>query len=297
MTTSCVTDTPILHAANVKKMPEHTRHKPRHAKLFSHHPCVVLWWVFLDIDTVTGILDSLASPLAMAANRASTVAMVLLISVMPLAATAQQTGDDAPVSGIDAIPTDLPVHASTVRDPNHPVSLLPGTIPTVNTPEFQEEVPSLAKQYYQTITGIAPRTPRPAAKKQPPPASTMETSNAPEAPKPADTLTGKTPRASVQSATAAASMANTAPGSTIGQYQIQLGAFHDTISAQTYWASFRIRYPDLAKSHQREIAMADLGSKGVFHRLRLGGFADQTSANEKCRQLIADGTDCFAIRP
>ena len=92
-------------------------------------------------------------------------------------------------------------------------------------------------------------------------------------------------------------LANGVPDEATGPYAIQLGAFHDTISAQTYWASFSIRYPDLVKAHQREIATADLGSKGVFHRLRLAGFPNQSSANEKCRQLIADGTECFAIRP
>ena len=84
------------------------------------------------------------------------------------------------------------------------------------------------------------------------------------------------------------------PAGTDGAFAIQLGAFRDTISAQTYWASFMIRYPDLAQSHPRNLSTTDIGTKGTFHRLRLGGFADIASAEKQCRQLLADGTDCFA---
>ena len=270
MTLYCVTDMPIRHGASVKKMSEPTCHRPHYAKLASHNPCVVLWRGFLNF------------------GKASIISFSMMIIATQHAAIAQQNSDDAPISGIDAIPTDIPVHASTVRDPKQPVSLLPGTIPISDSAEFLEEAPSLAAQYHQTISGTAPRAIKQAPKKP-------KVSSAPQ----------KTPAvkrlAPVQTVTVAAtpspSVENASLGRATGQYQIQLGAFHDTISAQTYWASFRIRYPDLAQSHPREIATADLGSKGIFHRLRLGGFPNQITADEKCRQLIADGTDCFAIRP
>ena len=247
-------------------MSEPTRHRPHYAKLASHNPCVVLWRGFIVL------------------GKACIISCSVMIIATQHAAIAQQNSDDAPISGIDAIPTGIPVHASTVRDPNQPVSLLPGTIPISDSAEFLEEVPSLAAQYHQTINGTAPRAAKQAPKKP-------EVSKAPAVKRPAPVQTVTV------AATPSPSVENASLGRATGQYQIQLGAFHDTISAQTYWASFRIRYPDLAQSHPREIATADLGSKGIFHRLRLGGFPDQIAANEKCRQLIADGTDCFAIRP
>lgn len=72
------------------------------------------------------------------------------------------------------------------------------------------------------------------------------------------------------------------------------GAFRDSFTAETYWASFSIRYPKLSKAHDKQIISADLGSQGTYHRLQLLGFADAASAQKQCRQLKADGTDCFA---
>jgi len=204
-------------------------------------------------------------------------------------------------SGLDAIPTDIPVHASSPSPINQPFSLLPGTIRTEPVLLEDTERPSLAEQYRMerqgfkrapsqaTVVKRAPETsPAPTAALQPASAKTVSAANAPQPAIPA------TMPESGPSQTAAIADSGTFPAATDNAFAIQLGAFRDTISAQTYWASFMIRYPDLAKSHQRSLSMADLGAKGIFHRLRLGGFADMTSAETKCRQLLADGTDCFA---
>ena len=255
----------------------------------------------MNTDTITAKLRT--STIAVALMTSATLAMI------PSVAKSQHAHGNTPITGVDAIPTDIPVHASTVRDPNLPVSLLPGTIPAATTPTFEEDIPSLAEIYHQTINGGAPRTTRQqSAPRQPDVPSTPETSNAAQSTKSTRSLAGQTLTKQVAATTSPSvqasqptantqALANGVPDEATGPYVIQLGAFHDTISAQTYWARFSIRYPDLVKAHPREIATADLGSKGVFHRLRLAGFPNQSSANEKCRQLIADGTECFAIRP
>ena len=205
-------------------------------------------------------------------------------------------------SGLDAIPTDIPVHASAPSPPvNQPFSLLPGTIRTEPVLLEDTERPSLAEQYRMERQGIkrvpsqatvvkraAENKPAPAAAPQPASAKTVSTANAPQPAIPA------TVPESGPSQTAEITDSGTLPTQAGDAFAIQLGAFHDTISAHTYWASFMIRYPDLAQSHQRSLSTADLGTKGIFHRLRLGGFADMISAETKCRQLLADGTDCFA---
>lgn len=161
-------------------MSEPTRHKPRHAKPASHNPCVVLWRGFLNI------------------RKASIISFSVMIIASPHAAIAQQNSDDAPISGIDAIPTDLPVHASTVRDPSQPVSLLPGTIPIIDSAEFVEEVPSLAAQYHQTISGTAPRAIKQAPKK-PKVSSAPQKTPAVKRPAPVQTVTvAATPSLSVE---------------------------------------------------------------------------------------------------
>ena len=185
-------------------------------------------------------------------------------------------------SGLDAIPTNIPVHASAPSPPvNQPFSLLPGTIRTEPVLLENTERPSLAEQYRMERQGI----------KRVPSQATVVKRAAENRSAPAIFVV--VPETGT-SQTAEITDSGTLPTQAGDAFAIQLGAFHDTISAHTYWASFMIRYPDLAQSHQRSLSTADLGTKGIFHRLRLGGFSDMISAETKCRQLLADGTDCFA---
>ncbi|MFH1804556.1 MAG: SPOR domain-containing protein [Pseudomonadota bacterium] len=78
---------------------------------------------------------------------------------------------------------------------------------------------------------------------------------------------------------------------------LQLGIFADAIAAETYWASFKVRYDDLARTYQKQISPGGHGIGGQLHRLHLGGFANLDDAEQKCRQLKADGTDCSVIQP
>ncbi|RCK51285.1 hypothetical protein TH25_10035 [Thalassospira profundimaris] len=80
-----------------------------------------------------------------------------------------------------------------------------------------------------------------------------------------------------------------------GNYAVQLGAFRSAIGAETYWASFAIRYPQLAETYHHYLGTVDVAGKGQLHRLRMGGFASLAAAKEKCRQLQADGIDCIGL--
>lgn len=202
-------------------------------------------------------------------------------------AQAQAAGSTAIPTGVDIIPTDLPAHASEPVSSNRPRSLLPGTIPIDNTIEGDDELPSLATQYYQTLTGAAPKAVQRKA-----PAAVKPTTQ--KLPAPLATEISTKNAASVARTETATYMPATPPADPDGKYLIQLGAFHDTITAESYWASFMVRYPDLSKSHDKQIVTADLGTKGIFHRLQLTGFGDFESAKQQCRRLKTDGTDCFA---
>lgn len=211
------------------------------------------------------------------------VSAFAIASILPNHATPQTANGPIP-TGTAIIPTDLPARASTAQTGNGPVSLLPGTIPARDTIGEEPEIPSLATQYHQTLTG-APVSPRPT-KSSPPAPQGLPTTNDLSAtvvvtskPKPAAKMTAPV---------------ETALPATSGHHLIQLGAFRDVITAETYWASFRIRYPELAKSYEKKIIAADLGSQGIYHRLQLTGFVSPDIAKQQCRQLQADGTDCFA---
>jgi cell division septation protein DedD len=48
---------------------------------------------------------------------------------------------------------------------------------------------------------------------------------------------------------------------------------------------------------QKPIVMkADLGSKGIFYRVRLAGFDDQGAAKSTCSKLKAKGVSCFVSK-
>ncbi len=213
-------------------------------------------------------------------------------------AYAQASSSDPFPTGIEIIPTDLPAHASSTQPANHPVSLLPGTIPIDDTIAEDLEIPSLATQYHQTLNGNAPV--RRATTTQ------RTRGNARSTPIQPPLTAEKIPSSSgFLAATAATPSPQPSasepkkidPTAHANTYLIQLGAFRDTISAETYWASFRIRYPELSKTYAKQIVSADLGTKGIYHRLQLVGFANPDLAKQKCRQLKTDGTDCFATQP
>jgi hypothetical protein len=46
----------------------------------------------------------------------------------------------------------------------------------------------------------------------------------------------------------------------------------------------------------RDVKRVDLGDKGIWYRLRVGSFADKSSADDICTKLKADGGTCFLAR-
>jgi cell division protein FtsN len=54
------------------------------------------------------------------------------------------------------------------------------------------------------------------------------------------------------------------------------------------------KYPTLLASYRPMVQKADLGTKGVWYRLRIGPIADKTAATKLCSQLKAQGLpDCL----
>jgi tetratricopeptide (TPR) repeat protein len=52
----------------------------------------------------------------------------------------------------------------------------------------------------------------------------------------------------------------------------------------------------ILNSEKPNIVKADLGTKGIFYRVRLGGFADQADAKSKCAKLKANGIGCYVSK-
>jgi cell division protein FtsN len=103
-----------------------------------------------------------------------------------------------------------------------------------------------------------------------------------EAPKPA-------PKAEPAPAPVAAALA------TSGE-RVQLGAFRSKAEAEKNWQKIARAHGSLLKGKPHQVVRADLGSKGVFYRLRVAGFNDADAAKALCKRLSAKGQGCFLVR-
>ena len=81
-----------------------------------------------------------------------------------------------------------------------------------------------------------------------------------------------------------------------GAYVAQIGAFRSREDAEAGWVAFTSRFSDLAMGRAPDIQRADLGDRGVFHRLRVAAFASREEAANFCASLDARGQACLVAR-
>lgn len=78
-----------------------------------------------------------------------------------------------------------------------------------------------------------------------------------------------------------------------GDFVVQIGAFRTREEADEAWAAFASRFPGVASGRSPSIARADLGERGVYHRLRIAGYATRENASAACAELSSQGQDCL----
>jgi hypothetical protein len=81
--------------------------------------------------------------------------------------------------------------------------------------------------------------------------------------------------------------------SATGQYAVQISSQRSEAEAQAAFRALQARYPSQLGSRQVLIRRADLGSKGIYYRVRLPASSLQ-EATEVCASIKANGGDCFA---
>ena len=81
-----------------------------------------------------------------------------------------------------------------------------------------------------------------------------------------------------------------------GPYVAQIAAYRSADDAESGWVNFASRFPDLAAGRAPDIQEADLGDRGVFHRLRIAGFATRGDAAAFCQRLDNRGQACLVAR-
>lgn len=82
-------------------------------------------------------------------------------------------------------------------------------------------------------------------------------------------------------------------GARSGSHLVQVGAFGSESEANGVWSKMQGKFGALVSGKSTDIERADLGSKGIFYRLRLGPFASASDAKTFCDGLKARGQDCL----
>jgi hypothetical protein len=77
--------------------------------------------------------------------------------------------------------------------------------------------------------------------------------------------------------------------------RVQLASFPNAGAAERAWSTISQRYSDLLGGLEPAIERADLGDRGVYHRLQAGPLPDRASASALCAKLKAQGQDCIVV--
>jgi hypothetical protein len=83
---------------------------------------------------------------------------------------------------------------------------------------------------------------------------------------------------------------------TSGGYVLQIGAYKSQSDADTAWKAYKAKHAALLAGYGDNVQQANLGEKGTWYRLRIGGFADKAMATSLCDRLKADGGACILGR-
>lgn len=80
-----------------------------------------------------------------------------------------------------------------------------------------------------------------------------------------------------------------------GKFLVQIAAFRSEEAAESAWALAVKKSPDIYTGAPKRIQRADLGAKGIFYRLRVGGFAERGEASTFCSAIKSVGDNCIVV--
>lgn len=78
-----------------------------------------------------------------------------------------------------------------------------------------------------------------------------------------------------------------------GNFVVQIAAFRTVEEAEEAWIAYVTRFPDLSAGRRPSIVEANLGARGVYHRLRIAAFETRDDASRYCQTLSSRGQDCL----
>ncbi|MBL8530680.1 MAG: SPOR domain-containing protein [Hyphomonadaceae bacterium] len=80
-----------------------------------------------------------------------------------------------------------------------------------------------------------------------------------------------------------------------GPYVAQLAALQSEAAVDAAWRRMASRAPDLFAQARLDVERADLGARGIYHRVRAGYFADRENATRFCERIRQMGQDCIVV--
>jgi cell division septation protein DedD len=78
-------------------------------------------------------------------------------------------------------------------------------------------------------------------------------------------------------------------------FALQLGSFASAENAQRGFEQANMKYGSTLVSNTLYVQPIDLGERGVFHRLRIGGFESMPQASAACTTLGIAAADCMIV--
>jgi hypothetical protein len=198
----------------------------------------------------------------------------------------------APVKTAAAPPAAKPVAAPPAAKPAAPAPAAPSKTEAKTETKTEAAPKSMAALIQQANS--EPVKPAPAAKTPPPvvkPAAATPPIGGQATGAPRSLVTPQ-----VAAATPPPAMAKSAAPAASGGYVLQIGAYKSQADAEAAWKTYQAKHAALLTGYSDNVQQADLGEKGTWYRLRVGGFADKEVATALCDRLKADGGACILGR-
>ncbi|MDA0239527.1 MAG: SPOR domain-containing protein [Proteobacteria bacterium] len=127
----------------------------------------------------------------------------------------------------------------------------------------------------------------------------IEASKAPPPPPPPPPPRAKTnpPPAPLAAPKVAAADPKSASKSAAGGFHIQIAAVRTEKAARDEWGRLKKKYQPLLGKLSLTVVKADLGSRGVFYRLRAGPISNRGTGWETCGELTKQKVGCLVVSP
>lgn len=86
------------------------------------------------------------------------------------------------------------------------------------------------------------------------------------------------------------------PSKTINGFKVQLGSFQVEGDVEIEWKKIQAKFPSLTEGLSYISERADLGSKGIYYRLKVGPFKTEKDARDLCAKFNEKQQGCIFVK-